>query len=147
MDKEREKLEQSQRELQQRLLEIDLQTQQHKEQMGADFEQILRQKDHEHQLKVDELNATSLRHEAHARQLQREVRVHQSAQETVQEERRGKEEDVGRLEKQLKLKEWEREDTERMAEARIKELESKLTQSQTANESLQKDFMKRYCCT
>ena len=114
--------------------------------MAAEFDELSRQREHKHQMKVSELNSQLLSKEAQLKQLEREVRVAQCAKTSSEEQAKDKESEVSRMERELREMQWKMEDTSNSLESRVVELTSQLEQTQTVARSHQEDFQKRCVC-
>lgn len=144
VERERTKLEELQRKLEQRLLEVDGEVQCQRDQISAEFDELSRQREHEHQLKVSELNSQLLSRESQVKQLEREVRMAQTARASSDEQAKGKESEVTRMEREMRELQWKMEDASNCLESRVAELQSQLEQTQAVARSHQEDFQRRW---
>ena len=73
----------------------------------------------------------------------------QTARASSEEQAKGKENEVARMEREMRELQWKMEDTSSCLESRVAELQSQLEQTQTVARSHQGDFQKRYAvrCT
>ena len=144
MERERNRVEQLQRKLEQRLLEVEGDIQCQRDSISAEFDELSRKRDHEHQLKVTELNSQLLLMENQNKQLERELRVAQCARASSEEQTKDRESEVVRMERELRELQWKMEDTSNSLESRVAELQTQLEQTQTVARSHLEDFQKRY---
>ena len=144
VEKERSKLEELQRKLEQRLLEVEGDIQCQRDSILAEFDELSRQREHEHQMKVAELNSQLLSRESRVKQLEREIRLAQSARTSSEEQAKDKESEVTRMEREMRELQWKMEDTSNCLESRVAELQLQLEQTQTVSKAYQEDFQKRY---
>ena len=143
MDKERGKLEQLQGKLEQRLLEVEGDVLCQRDQISAEFDELARQREHEHQMKVGEINSQLLSKETQVRQLERELKAAQTARASSEEQSKDRESEVGRLEREARELQWKMEDATNLLEGRVAELQSQLEQTQVMARTHQEDFQRR----
>lgn len=144
MEKERTKLEQLQGRLEQRLLEVEGDIQCQRERISTEYDELSRQREHEHQMKVSELNSQLLSKESQVRQLERELKVAQTARASSEEQTKDRESEVARLERQARELQWKMDDATNLLENRVAELQTQLEQTQAMARTHQEDFQRRY---
>ena len=99
--------------------------------------------EHEHQMKVGELNSQLLSKETQVRQLERELKVAQTARLSSEEQSKDRESEVARLEREARELQWKMEDATNLLESRVAELQSQLEQTQVVARTHQEDFQRR----
>ena len=95
-------------------------------------------------MKVSELNSQLLSKESQVKQLEREIKMAQSARASSEDQAKGKESEVARMEREMRELQWKMEDTNSCLESRVAELQAQLEQTQAVTRSHQEDFQKRY---
>ena len=143
VEREGGKLEQLQRQLEQRLLEVEGDIQCQRNHISAEFDELSRQREHEHQMKVSELNSQLLSKESQVKQLEREIKIALTARASSEKQAKGKESEVARIEREMRELQWKMEDTSSCLESRVAELQAQLEQTQAVARSHQEDFQKR----
>ena len=130
--------------MEQRLLEVEGDIQCQRNHISAEFDQLSRQREHEHQMKVSELNSQLLSKESQVKQLEREIKMALTARASSEEQAKGKESEVVRLEREMRELQWKMEDTNSCLESRVAELQAQLEQTQAMARSHQDDIQKRW---
>ncbi|XP_077980528.1 coiled-coil domain-containing protein 57-like [Glandiceps talaboti] len=141
---ERDELEMFKRNLRRELQDVEeeLETQRHE--LNAGFDEAIRRREHEYRVQVDDLSAKVLSYEMKAKLLAKELEVVQSASKTTSTDLKQADNTTRQLEKKLKEKEWELNDTKAMKDARIQELENKMHQQELSVKRAQEDFQRRH---
>ena len=94
-------------------------------------------------MKVSELNSQLLSKESHIKQLEREIKMAQTAKASSEENAKGKESEIARMEREMRELQWKMEDTNSCLESKVAELQLQLEQTQAVARSHQEDFQKR----
>ncbi|XP_064640433.1 coiled-coil domain-containing protein 57-like isoform X2 [Lineus longissimus] len=144
VQKERDGLETIKRNLQRQIKEIEdeLDTQRHE--LTSGFDEAISRREHEYRKQVDEMSSQVLAYELKVKLLQKELEMTQCHQVKTKEEYTNIEGNHRDLEKKLKEKDWELEDTKAMKEARITELECQLKQTQESMKRMQEDYERKH---
>ncbi len=103
----------------------------------------MRQRDHDHQLKVEELASSSLAHEARSLRLERELSHARSTIAGLEGEARERLAEGEREEKEQKELRWRLEIEVEKLEERVRELEGDLTKSHATLQLNQMKFQKK----
>ncbi|XP_028263771.1 coiled-coil domain-containing protein 57 [Parambassis ranga] len=123
-----EKYEQMKMDLQRRIKSVEAEQSQQRQEMTAAFDGELRQREHEFNLKMDEMRAIVLAHDMKVKLLSKEAEVHCQAQLQATEALKASSEFCQQMQTQLQLKNQEVKEAIAVKDYRIKELEDELKQ-------------------
>uniref|UniRef100_UPI003AAEFF66 coiled-coil domain-containing protein 57 n=1 Tax=Centroberyx gerrardi TaxID=166262 RepID=UPI003AAEFF66 len=144
IQKQREEYERMKRDLQRRILEVEGELALQRQEMTADFDNELRLREHEFNLKMDEMRAVVLSHELKVKLLCKETEVHSQAQVQAVEALKASEELCQQVQTQLQHKAWEIKDLTAVKDHRIKELEDKLKRMETKLKKEEDNHIKKH---
>ncbi|XP_071391732.1 coiled-coil domain-containing protein 57 [Centroberyx affinis] len=144
VQKQREEHERMKRDLQRRILEVEGELALQRQEMTADFDSELRLREHEFNLKMDEMRAVVLSHELKVKLLCKETEVHSQAQVQAVEALKASEELCQQVQTQLQHKAWEIKDLTAVKDHRIKELEDKLKRMETKLKKEEDNHIKKH---
>ncbi|XP_031179865.1 coiled-coil domain-containing protein 57 isoform X3 [Sander lucioperca] len=114
------------------------------QEMTAAFDSELRQREHEFNLKLDEVHAVVLSHDIKAVLLSKEIEVHSQAQHQNTEALKASNEFCQRIQTQLQHKELEIKDLTAVKDYKLKELEDELKCIKTKLKKEEDDHIKKY---
>uniref|UniRef100_A0A8C9SID4 Coiled-coil domain containing 57 n=1 Tax=Scleropages formosus TaxID=113540 RepID=A0A8C9SID4_SCLFO len=123
IEKHREEYEALKRELERRIQEVEGELALQKQELISEFDTELKRREHEFNLRRDEMSNTILSLELKVKLLNKELEVHSQVADTLQ----ASEELYSEAQKEIKRREWEIKDISAVKDARIKELEDKLS--------------------
>ncbi|KAL0983889.1 hypothetical protein UPYG_G00134390 [Umbra pygmaea] len=126
IQKHREEYERMKRDLQRRVLEVEGELALQKQEMMTDFDNEMRQREHEFNLRMDEMGAAVLSHQLRVKLLSKEMEVQAQTQAQTVEALRSSEELCQQTQSQLQHRAWEIRDITAVTDSRIKELEEQL---------------------
>ncbi|XP_065118871.1 coiled-coil domain-containing protein 57 [Paramisgurnus dabryanus] len=144
IEKLREENETLRRDLQRRIRESDGELTLQKQEMMSDFDNEMRKREHEFNLKLDEMNSVVLSHELQEKLLGKELEVHAKAHSQATEALQACEELYQQAQKEIQRKDWELRNTTAMKDSRIKELEDKLQQMEKIYKKDQRAYNRKH---
>ncbi|KAJ7984802.1 hypothetical protein DPEC_G00358550 [Dallia pectoralis] len=144
IQKQREEFEQIKRELQRRVQEVEGELALQKQEMMTDFDNELRRREHEFNLRMDEMRAVVLSHELRVKLVSKETEVHVKARAQAVEDLNASEERLQHTLSQLQHRDWEIKDITSVKDSRIKELEDQSTALQTKRKSEEEIFNRKH---
>ncbi|XP_029934517.1 coiled-coil domain-containing protein 57 isoform X2 [Myripristis murdjan] len=144
IQKQREEFERMKWDLQRRTREVEGELALQRQEMTADFDKELRLREHEFNLKMDEMRAVVLSHELKVKLLSKETQVHSQAQLQAEEALKASEELCQQLQSQLQHRVWEIKDLTAVKDNRIKELEDKLKRMETKLKKDEDNHIKKH---
>ena len=115
-----------------------------KEQLTAQFEEMLKRREHEFQLKCTQLNASVLSKEKQLRNVNRELEQAESAKLSSQQHVQGREEELERLRKTVREQEWTLEDERNSFQSKLMDTQTELTHALSVTKTQQEEFERRY---
>ena len=118
MEQERQDQESLKRKYQQRLIELETDLEAQKTHMLAEFDNILRQREHEYRSRLDELTAVAEGREQRVHTLTRESAGLRREVESLQKDLKDKCEEKRRIEHQLQTDQWQHQEERSMCEAK-----------------------------
>ncbi|XP_036428406.1 coiled-coil domain-containing protein 57 [Colossoma macropomum] len=127
----REENETLKRDLQRRIQESEGELALQKQEMMADFDSEIRKREHEFNLRLDEMHNVVLSHELKAKLLSKELEVHAQAHSQATEALQVSEQLCQQAQKEIMRRDWDLKNTAALKDSRIKELEEKLKQVET----------------
>ncbi|XP_072524167.1 coiled-coil domain-containing protein 57 isoform X2 [Salminus brasiliensis] len=131
IQKLREENETLKRDLQRRIQESEGELALQKQEMMADFDSEMRKREHEFNLRLDEMHNVVLSHELQVKLLSKELEVHAQAHSQATEALQMSEQLCQQAQKEILHRDWDLKNTAAVKDSRIKELEEKLTQTET----------------
>ncbi|XP_071318725.1 coiled-coil domain-containing protein 57 isoform X2 [Trachinotus anak] len=144
IQKQTEEYEKMKRDLQHRIQEVEGEMTLQRQEMTAAFDCELRQREHEFNLKMDEMCAVVLSHELKVKLLSKETDVHCQAQLQATEALKAREEFCQQIQTQLQHKDQQIKDLTAAKDHRIKELEDEVKQMETKLKEKDDDSIKRH---
>ncbi|XP_051958179.1 coiled-coil domain-containing protein 57 [Xyrauchen texanus] len=144
IQKLREENETLRRNLQRRIRESDGELALQKQEMMADFDSEMRKREHEFNLKHDEMNSVVLSHELKEKLLSKELEVHTKAHNQAIEALQASEELYQQAQKEIQRRDWDLKNTSAMKDSRIKELKDKLQQMESNYKKEQKAYNRKH---
>ncbi|CAB1338339.1 unnamed protein product [Coregonus sp. 'balchen'] len=144
LQKQREEYEGMRRDLQRRVQEVEGELALQKQEMMTDFDNEMRQREHEFNLRMDEMRAVVLSHELRVKLLSKETEVHSQAQAQAVEALKASEDLCQHTHTQLQHRHWEIKDITAVKDARIKELVDKLKALQTKRKREEEVYNKKH---
>ncbi|XP_073723165.1 coiled-coil domain-containing protein 57 isoform X2 [Misgurnus anguillicaudatus] len=144
IEKLREENETLRRDLQRRIRESDGELTLQKQEMMSDFDSEMRKREHEFNLKLDEMNSVVLSHELQEKLLSKDLEVHAKAHSQATEALQACEEFYQQAQKEIQRKDWELRNTTAMKESRIKELEDKIQQMEKIYQKDQRAYIRKH---
>ncbi|XP_023274753.1 coiled-coil domain-containing protein 57 isoform X1 [Seriola lalandi dorsalis] len=142
--KQTEEYEKMKWDLQRRIQEVEGEMTRQRQEMTAAFEGELRRREHEFNLKMDEMCAVVLSHELKVKLLSKETEVHRQAQLQATETLRAREEFCQQIQTQLQLKDQEIKDLTDVKDHRIKELVDEVNWMETKLKKKDYDSINKY---
>ncbi|KAI4902366.1 hypothetical protein NFI96_025864 [Prochilodus magdalenae] len=124
----REENETLKRDLQRRIQESEGELALQKQEMMADFDSELRKREHEFNLRLDEMRNMVLSHELKVKLLSKEMEVHAQAHSQATEALQVSEQLCQQAQKEITRRDWDLKNTAAVKDSRIKELKEKLRQ-------------------
>ncbi|KAG7491727.1 hypothetical protein MATL_G00007320 [Megalops atlanticus] len=123
----REEYETLKRELERKIQEVEGDLELQKQELMVEFDNEMKRREHEFNLKADEMSNTVLAHELKVKLLSKELEVHTQAHSQATEALQACEEQYRIAQKEIQHREWEIKDVTAVKNARIKELEDKIS--------------------
>ncbi|XP_034165392.2 coiled-coil domain-containing protein 57 isoform X2 [Pangasianodon hypophthalmus] len=124
----REENETLRRDLQRRIQASDGELALQKQEMIADFDSEMRKREHEFNLRMDEMRNVVLSHELKVQLLNKELDVHAKARSEAVEALQLSEQVCQQAQKEILQRDWDFKSTSAVKDSKIKELEEKVTQ-------------------
>ncbi|MCI4384414.1 hypothetical protein PGIGA_G00038390 [Pangasianodon gigas] len=124
----REENETLRRDLQRRIQASDGELALQKQEMLADFDSEMRKREHEFNLRMDEMHNVVLSHELKVQLLNKELDVHAKARSEAVEALQLSEQVCQQAQKEILQRDWDLKSTSAVKDSKIKELEEKVTQ-------------------
>ncbi|XP_019902107.2 coiled-coil domain-containing protein 57 [Esox lucius] len=144
IEKQREEYEQMKRNLQRRVQEVEGELALQKQEMMTDFDNELRRREHEFNLRMDEMRAVVLSHELRVKLVSKETEVQVRAHAQAVEDLNASEELRQHTLSQLQHRDWEIKDIAAVKDSRIKELEDQLKALQTKRKREEEVYKKKH---
>uniref|UniRef100_A0AAZ3PUE1 Coiled-coil domain-containing protein 57 n=1 Tax=Oncorhynchus tshawytscha TaxID=74940 RepID=A0AAZ3PUE1_ONCTS len=144
LQKQRAEYDGMKRDLQRRVQEVEGQLALQKQEMMTDFDNEMRQREHEFNLRMDEMRAVVLSHELRVKLLSKETEVHSQAQAQAVEALKASEDLCQHTHTQLQHRHWEIKDITAVKDARIKELVDKIKALQTKMKREEEVYNKKH---
>ncbi|XP_074647544.1 coiled-coil domain-containing protein 57-like [Tubulanus polymorphus] len=144
IDVERAELESYKREINRRMLELEQELEIQKHELNAGFDDVLRKREHEFRLKVDDLSSQCLSYEIKVKLLTKELELVKNTEMKNAEEIEAIGNNHCELEKKLKQKEWELQDTSAIKDAKIAELEGKIHHSELTVKRMKEEYCRKH---
>ncbi|XP_051529914.1 coiled-coil domain-containing protein 57-like isoform X3 [Myxocyprinus asiaticus] len=144
IQKLREENETLRRDLQRRIQESDGELALQKQEMMADFDSEMRKREHEFNLKLDEMNSVVLSHELKEKLLSKELEVHAKAHNQATEALQACEELYQQALKEIQRKDWDLKNTTAMKDSKIKEFNDRLQQLESNYKKEQKAYNRKH---
>uniref|UniRef100_A0A3B4DXI0 Coiled-coil domain containing 57 n=1 Tax=Pygocentrus nattereri TaxID=42514 RepID=A0A3B4DXI0_PYGNA len=116
------------RDLQRRIQESEGELALQKQEMMADFDSEIRKREHEFNLRLDEMHNIVVSHELKVKLLSKELEVHAQAHSQATEALQVSEQLCQQAQKEIMHRDWDLKNTAALKDSRIKELEEKLKQ-------------------
>ncbi|KAL6475465.1 hypothetical protein MHYP_G00165050 [Metynnis hypsauchen] len=116
------------RDLQRRIQESEGELALQKQEMMAEFDSEIRKREHEFNLRLDEMHNIVLSHELKVKLLSKELEVHAQAHSQATEALQVSEQLCQQAQKEIMHRDWDLKNTAALKDSRIKELEEKLKQ-------------------
>ncbi|XP_020495924.2 coiled-coil domain-containing protein 57 isoform X1 [Labrus bergylta] len=127
-----------------RIREVEGEMTLQRQEMTAEFGSKLKQREHQFNVKMDEMRAVVLGHDLKVKLLSKEVEIHSQAQLQTAETLKSTQDFCQQLQTQLKQKEQEIQDLMALKEYRIKTFEEELKFMETKLKKEEDDHMKKY---
>ncbi|KAJ8283928.1 hypothetical protein COCON_G00027780 [Conger conger] len=144
IQKHREEYETLKRELGRKIQEVEGELALQKQELMGDFDSVMRSREHEFNLRADEMSNTVLSHELKVKLLSKELEVHVQAQSQAAEALQACEEQCRLAHKDIQRREWEVKDITAIKNARIKELEDKLSLMELNHEKEEEIYQRKH---
>uniref|UniRef100_A0A8C7TJK7 Coiled-coil domain containing 57 n=1 Tax=Oncorhynchus mykiss TaxID=8022 RepID=A0A8C7TJK7_ONCMY len=144
LQKQRAEYDGMKRDLQRRVQEVEGQLALQKQEMMTDFDNEMRQREHEFNLRMDEMRSVVLSHELRVKLLSKETEVHSQAQAQAVEALKASEDLCQHTHTQLQHRHWEIKDITAVKDARIKDLVDKLKALQTKRKREEEVYNKKH---
>ncbi|XP_041075736.1 coiled-coil domain-containing protein 57 isoform X2 [Polyodon spathula] len=122
----RQEYEKLKRELERKIQEVEGELALQKQELMVEFDSEMRRREHEFNLRIDEMSNVIFSHELKVKLLTKELEVHRDAREECAVSLQAAENIAREMEKEIRRKELEIKDVSAVKNARIKELEDKL---------------------
>ena len=147
LDKERQQLRVYQREVEQKMVDLEGNLACQRDEITTHFEQILREREHEYETRTKDIRSAHASSEDKLRVAVREVEACKSAMASLKEESRSRAEDLVRVEKEVREKQWALEDQGSLQDGVIRDLEKRLSQTEAKLGKQAEEFVKRSVLT
>ncbi|XP_044033494.1 coiled-coil domain-containing protein 57 isoform X2 [Siniperca chuatsi] len=144
IQKQTEEYERMKLDMQCRIQEAEGELTLQRQEMTAAFDSELRQREHEFNLKMDEMRAVVLSHDLMAKLLSKETEVHCQAQLQATEALKASKEFCQQIQTELQHKDQEIKDLTAVKDYRIKELEDELKWMETKLKMEENDHINKY---
>ncbi|XP_056153483.1 coiled-coil domain-containing protein 57 [Lampris incognitus] len=144
IQKQREEYEQIKQDLQRRIREVEEELALQRQEMTADFENELRLREHEFNLRMDEMHTVVLSHELKVKLLSKETEVHSQVHLQAVEALKASEDLCQQAQTQLQHKDWEVKDITAVKDNRIMELEDELKRMETKLKKEEENHIKKH---
>ncbi|KAJ8363680.1 hypothetical protein SKAU_G00125110 [Synaphobranchus kaupii] len=144
IQKHREEYERLKRELERKIREVEGELALQKQELMAEFDDEMKRREHEFNLRADEMSNTVLSHELRVKLLSKELEVHTQAHSQASEALQVCEDQCRAAHKEIQRKEWEVEDITAVNNARIKELEDKLSTMEVNREKEEEIYHRKH---
>ncbi|XP_039644227.1 coiled-coil domain-containing protein 57 isoform X7 [Perca fluviatilis] len=144
IQKQKEEYERMKWDLHCRIQELEGEITLQRQEMTAAFDSELRQREHEFNLKLDEVHAVVLSYDIKVVLLSKEIEVHSQAQHQNTEALKASNEFCQRIQTQLQHKELEIKDLTAVKDYKLKELEDELKCIKTTLKKEEDDHIKKY---
>ncbi|XP_018529876.1 coiled-coil domain-containing protein 57 isoform X3 [Lates calcarifer] len=144
IQKQTEEYERMTWDLQRRIQDLEGELTLQRQEMTAAFDSELRQREHEFNLKMDEMHTVVLSHDLKVQVLSKETEVHCQAQLQATEALKASEEFCQQIQTQLQDKDREIKDLTSVKNYRIKELKDEVKQMETKLKQTEDDNIKKY---
>ncbi|MBN3313492.1 CCD57 protein, partial [Atractosteus spatula] len=127
IERHREEYESLKRELERKIQEVEGELALQKQELMVEFDSEMKRREHEFILRMDEMSNVVLSHELKVKLLTKELEVHTKAHSEAVEALQASEELYRDAQKEIKRREWDIKDISAVKDARLKELEDKLS--------------------
>lgn len=141
---ERKEFEHFKRNLQRKMTEVEEELDSQRRELETSYEDVLKKREHEFRINMDEMNSKVLEYELKAKLLAKELEIMKSMQAKTTEDYQHVETSKTQLDKKLKEKEWELSDCKAMHAAKITEMENKLQQAELSMNRMKEDFQRKH---
>ena len=136
-----------QQELEQKMVDLEGDLACQRDEITAHFEQILREREHEYETRTRDIRSAHSSSEDKLRGAARELEACKSAMVSLEKESRNRAEDLVRVEKEVREKQWALEDQGSLQEGVIRDLEKRLSQTESKLGKQAEEFVKRSVLT
>lgn len=143
LNSEKDKLREQQSLLEHKLVTLEGNMHCQREELSTTFEQVLKEREREYEERKEELQSALTACETKLRDTTRELQVCRSSYLSLEEEAKERADKLVRTEKETRAQQWALEDQRCEQEACIKDLERKLSQSQSVLLSQTEEFQRR----
>ncbi|MFT7804226.1 coiled-coil domain-containing protein 57 isoform X1 [Arapaima gigas] len=144
LEKRREEYEALKWELERRIQEVEGELALQKQELTSEFDAELKRREHEFNLRRDEMSNTVLSHELKVKLLSKELEVHFQTHSQAVEALQASEELCCDAQKEIKRREWELKDISAVKNARIKELEDKLSMTAARHKKQEETYNRKH---
>ncbi|XP_015211388.2 coiled-coil domain-containing protein 57 [Lepisosteus oculatus] len=127
IERHREEYESLKHELERKIQEVEGELALQKQELMVEFDSEMKRREHEFILRMDEMSNVVLSHELKVKLLTKELEVHTKAHSEAVEALQASEELYRDAQKEIKRREWDIKDISAVKDARLKELEDKLS--------------------
>ncbi|MBN3300621.1 CCD57 protein, partial [Amia calva] len=127
IQKHRDEYESLKHELERKIQEVEGELALQKQELMVEFDGEMKRREHEFNLRMDEMSNVVLSHELKVKLLTKELEVHNKAYSETLEALRASEDLSREAQKEIKRRVWEIKDVTAVKDARIKDLEDKLS--------------------
>ncbi|XP_059892564.1 coiled-coil domain-containing protein 57 [Gadus macrocephalus] len=144
LQKQREDYEGMKRHLERRIKEVEGELALQRQEMTADFDNVLRLREHEFNLRMDEMRTVLLSHEIKVKLLSKETEYQAQAQQEASDALQASEGLCGQTRDQLRRTHLEHAETTALGDNRIKELEKRLTRMEAKLGKEKEEHVKKH---
>lgn len=144
INQEREELTTYRRKLESQLREAEDDFEFRRQELVSDFDEVMRKREQEYRMKVDETSGILLANDLKIRTLTKELELVRSASGRCKDELEKTEVSSRELEKELKEKEWLMSDLQNTQQYRISDMEAQMENMKSQQTKLQEDFSRKH---
>ncbi|CAJ1080580.1 coiled-coil domain-containing protein 57 [Xyrichtys novacula] len=144
VQRQTEECERMKLDMQSRICEVEAELTLQRQELTTSFDNELKQREHQFNMRMDEMRAVVLSHDLKVNSLTKEVEVHSQAHLQAAEALKASQEFCQQIQSQLLHKEQEMRDRSSVKDHRIKELEEELKLMETRLKKEENDHMKMY---
>ncbi len=144
LDKERQALRETRHELELKLTDLEGDLASQRDEITSHFEQIIRERDSENELRTRDLRTALATIENKYRESVRELEACKAVMASLTDEAKAKTEELLKAEKEVRERQWALEDHSNEQEARVRELQRRLTAAETQLGKQGDEFARRY---